>query len=79
MGKFEKANRPQVRAAAPQPAPARRKPRRKKSRAPLIVCIIVAIVLVAGTLAGCLLLKGRDDGRIAQNVFVEGIDLSGMT
>ena len=76
MGKFEKANRPQAQNAAQRAANKSHK-KKKKSRLPLILGIVCSVAVIAACAVGYLLL--RDDHKIAQNVFVGGIDLSGMT
>ena len=74
MGKFEKANRPQAQRAAQNAA---NKANKKKSRLPLILGILGSAVVILACAVGYLRL--RDDHKIAQNIFVGGIDLSGMT
>ena len=75
MGKFEKNNRPQAQRAA-QNAARKSKPK-KQSRLPLILGILGSAVVIIACAVGYILL--RDDHRIAQNVYVGGINLSGMT
>lgn len=88
MGKFEKTNRPPVRSARPysgqsQAARAagsgnRRKP--EKSPFPLIIGILASVfVILSCVLVYIVIQSRRDDGKIAQNIFVGGVDLSGMT
>ena len=68
MGKFEKANRPY----------ARQSKKKKKKALPLVIVIVcAALVIVAGAVA--MLLLGGDDGKIVNNLYVAGVDLSGMT
>lgn len=76
MGKFEKANRPQAQSAA-QNAARKSNKKKKKSRLPLILGIVGSVVVIMACVVGYMLL--RDDHKIAQNVFVGGIELSGMT
>ena len=75
MGKFEKNNRPQAQRAA-QNAARKSKPK-KQSRLPLILGILGSAVVIVACAVGYVLL--RDDHKIAQNVYVGGINLSGMT
>ena len=75
MGKFEKNNRPQAQRAA-QNAARKSKPK-KQSRLPLILGIFGSAVVIVACAVGYVLL--RDDHKIAQNVYVGGINLSGMT
>lgn len=76
MGKFEKANRPQAQRAA-QNAAAKANKKKKKSHLPLILGMIVCVVIIMACAVGYMLL--RDDHKIAQKVYVGGIELSGMT
>lgn len=76
MGKFEKANRPQAQRAA-QNAANKANKKKKKSRLPLILGILGSAVVILACAIGYLRL--RDDHKIAQNIFIGGIDLSGMT
>lgn len=63
----------------------RRNPRRKKRNAlrhrkGFIVAIsVAAVLLIAGIIAGCLLLTTPDDGLIAENVYVAGVNVGGLT
>ena len=86
MGKFEKSNRPPVRNhQAPsrgpmQPArPAAPAPQKKKSRSklPLILGILGSVFVILCCILGYLAL--RDDGKIAENIHVAGVDLSGLS
>ena len=78
MGKFEKGKRPtQAQSyAEPQRAPKKKK-QKKQSRLGLIVALLAAAVVLVGCGVGYLFL--RDDGRIVNNLYVAGVDLSGMT
>ncbi len=60
--------------AKPAPAPKKKKP---QSKLPVILGILGALLVICSCVLGYLLL--RDDGRIAENIYVAGIDLSGMT
>lgn len=85
MGKFEKTNRPPVynpQAPARSPkqgaAPAPKAPKKKSgSKLPLILGILGSVFVILCCVLGYLVL--RDDGKIAQNVYVAGIDLTGMS
>lgn len=78
MGKFEKGKRPtQAQSyAEPQRAP-KKKMQKKQSRLGLIVALLAAAVVLVGCGVGYMFL--RDDGRIVNNLYVAGVDLSGMT
>lgn len=78
MGKFEKGKRPtQAQSyAEPQRAPKKKK-QKKQSRLGLIVALLAAAVVLVGCGVGYMFL--RDDGRIVNNLYVAGVDLSGMT
>ena len=78
MGKFEKGKRPtQAQSyAEPQRAPKKKK-QKKQSRLGLIVALLAVAVVLVGCGVGYLFL--RDDGRIVNNLYVAGVDLSGMT
>ncbi len=52
-------------------------PKKKKSRLPLVIGILGALCVVAACAIAYLLL--RDDEKIVNNVYVAGINLSGMT
>lgn len=75
MGKYEKAGKPRKKSAAENTA-ARRSKKKTAKRWPLVVGIVAACVILIGCAAGYMLL--RDDGKIAQNVYVAGIDIGGM-
>lgn len=62
--------------AAAKSAPKRSAPK-KKSRLPLIIGILAALCVVAASAVAYLLL--RDDEKIVNNVYVAGVNLSGMT
>ena len=78
MGKFEKGKRPtQAQSyAEPQRAPKKKK-QKKQSRLGLIVALLAVAVVLVGCGVGYMFL--RDDGRIVNNLYVAGVDLSGMT
>lgn len=77
---------PRQRRAAPnrpdrEPSQAQsiaRKKQKKRSRLPVVIGILCAAVVIVGCLIAFLWLRG-DDGKIVKNVFVAGVDLSGMT
>lgn len=75
MGKFEKKRTTQASRAA-QSGSYRPRRRKKKNVLPLILILLALVLVLAVVLVGCLL---RDDGRIIQNLYVAGVDLSGMT
>ena len=62
--------------AEPQRAPKKKK-QKKQSRLGLIVALLAAAVVLVGCGVGYMFL--RDDGRIVNNLYVAGVDLSGMT
>ena len=73
------------RSAAQQPGQmptraqsAARKKQRKRSRLPVVIGILCAAVVLVGCVIAFLWIRS-DDGKIAKNVFVAGVDLSGMT
>lgn len=55
-----------------------RKKQKKRTRLPVVIGILCAAVVIIGCVIAFLWIRG-DDGRIAKNVFVAGVDLSGMT
>ena len=55
-----------------------RKKQKKRSRLPVVIGILCAAVVIVGCAIAFLWLRG-DDGKIVKNVFVAGVDLSGMT
>ncbi|MDR0890422.1 MAG: VanW family protein [Oscillospiraceae bacterium] len=75
MGKFEKKREPRG-SANPS---ARRSKKKKKfnKNAIIITCAALAVVIIGVVIAAVFAL--RDDGRIAANVYVAGVDLGGMT
>lgn len=90
MGKFEKTNRPAVynpqapsrsgkkpAAPAPAPKPPVKKAKKEKSKLPLLLGILGSVFVILCCILAYLIL--RDDGKIAQNVYVAGIDLTGMS
>ena len=91
MGKFEKCNRPPVHnPQAPNRAPGRptqaaaavggssRAPQKKqKSNLPLILGVLGCVFVILCCVLGYLIL--RDDGKIAENIYIAGVNLSGMT
>lgn len=62
--------------AEPQREPKKKK-QKKQSRLGLIVALLAAAVVLVGCGVGYMFL--RDDGRIVNNLYVAGVDLSGMT
>ena len=66
-----------VQKAASKAAPKKSAPKKKKSRLPLVIGILAALCVVAASAVAYLLL--RDDEKIVNNVYVAGINLSGMT
>ncbi len=91
MGKFEKGNRPQPSAYNPQaPSVTRRtsadkaaaRPsgspkKKKKSKLPLILGVVGALCVILACVIGYLYL--RDDETIAENVYIAGVNIGGMT
>ena len=70
--------RPAVQRSAPPKQPIPEGPKKKKgSKLPLILGLVAAAVVLFTCVVGYLLL--RDDGLIADQIYVAGIDLSGMT
>ena len=74
MGKFEKKDK---RPSQAQEASSSQKKPSKKRAAILIGSICAAAVVLLGAVAGFFLL--RDDGKIAGNLYIAGVDLGGMT
>ncbi len=66
-------------AAPKQAAPAPKTPRKKKMNRslPILLSVLAAVLVIGACVTGYFLL--RDDGLIADNIYVAGIDLSGMT
>ncbi len=62
---------------AQKSAPKKAAPKKKKSVLPIVIGILGALIVVVACLIGYLLL--RDDEKIVNNVYVAGINLSGMT
>lgn len=62
---------------AQKSAPKKSSPKKKKGRLPLVIGILAALCVVAASAIAYLLL--RDDERIVNNVYVAGVNLSGMT
>lgn len=83
MGKYEKkpGQSQAVRYAAARRAagspPPRRKKKQEKSRVPLILALALSVVVILACAVGYVLF--RDDGKIARNVYVGGINIGGMT
>lgn len=77
-GQKTAAGKPAARpAAARTAAPKTPAPKKKKSRLPLVLGIVGALCVVAAAALAYLLL--RDDEKIVNNVYVAGVNLSGMT
>ena len=69
-------------AQRPRSTPSRRAAQRKKQQRILIgVCIaaVVVLLIMIAVLVSMLTKPEQDDGRILNNVFAAGVDLSGMT
>lgn len=84
MGKYDNETRPQQRRASPsRSAPASRaaapkkKKKKTKSKLPLILGILVALIVIAACVGGYIMF--HDNGRIAGNVYIAGVDVGGMT
>lgn len=86
MGKFEKTSRPRQKApvqaqryaqersaAVGQP----KKKKRKKNVLPLVLGIVGALAVISACVAGYFLF--RDDGRIADDVYVAGVNIGDLT
>lgn len=75
------AELPRVPSSAEHPTRAQsaaRKKQKKNRRLPIIIGVLCAAVVLVACVTAFLWLRG-DDGKIAKNVFVAGVDLSGMT
>ena len=68
---------PQQRASAPQNRPTGGNRKKKSNKLPIILCSVAALVAILGCVFGYFLL--RDDGLVAKNIYVAGVDLSGMS
>lgn len=87
MGKYEKNRRPasssprkrqsDTPSRASRPSAAQNRKTKKTRRLPLVLGLVAAVLVVACCTFAYLNL--RDDGRIAQNVYVAGVNLGGMT